>query len=144
MPRDTKASFLPTVTSDVTGRFVVTLPPGTRTYDVVVIPRGFSITAARITKDPKMPDLRVEVGQEGGALEVDAPDDEAMLLLVSGGAEYSLAWLAMKTDAVVSRTAGRQQFTIPNLEPGPYSVCRKQRCTAVYIPRFASASVTVD
>lgn len=143
MPRDTKAAFLPTVTSDASGRFVVTLPPGTRMYDVVVIPRGFTITAARIMKDPKMPDLRVEVGQDGGSLTVDAPDDESMLLLISGGAEYSLAWLAMKTQSAVTKSDGRQRVTIPNLEPGPYSVCRNQKCAAAYVPRLASASITV-
>jgi hypothetical protein len=143
MPRDTKASLLPTVTSDATGRFVVTLPPRTGIYDVIVIPRGFYVTSARVTRDPKE-GLRVEVDQNGGALSVDAPDDETMMLLGHAGGEYSLSWLAWKTEGVTVRENGRQRLTIPNLEPGPYSVCRKQTCRSVYVPPFATASVSLD
>lgn len=143
-PRGVKSSFMPEGTSDTAGRFVLSLPPGTRTYDVVVIPRGFYVTAGRITKDPKQPDLRVEVGQNGGSLTVDAPDDAVRLRLVHAGGEYELTFLAAATHSPVTKTNGRQQFTIPNLEPGTYSVCTTQKCTSVYVPSFATASVTLN
>jgi hypothetical protein len=144
MPRDTKALYGPNVTSDASGRFVASLPPGTRMYDIIVVPRGFYVTGARITRDPKLPDLTIEVGQDGGSLTVDAPDDDAMLLLKYAGGEFSLAWLAWVTEGVVSMSEGRQRITIPNLEPALYSVCRRQKCASAYVPPFASASVTVD
>jgi hypothetical protein len=143
-PRGAKTAFMPQTASDVTGRFVLSLPPGTTTYDAVVVPRGFFVTAGRITIDPKMPDLKVEVGQNGGSLTVDAPDDQALLRVLHAGGEYSLSFLVAATDGVVAKADGRQQVTIPNLEPGTYSVCRNQACTAVYVPSFASATVTLD
>jgi hypothetical protein len=110
---------------------------------VIVVPRGFYVTSARVTRDPKE-GLRVEVGQNGGVLSVDAPDDETMMLLGHAGGEFSVSWLAWKTEGVTVRENGRQRLTIPNLEPGPYSVCRNQTCRAVYVPPFATASVTLE
>lgn len=142
LPRNTKTSLGPTATSDAAGRFVLKLPPGTTTYDVIAFPRGFYVTSARITRDPKK-HLGVEVGQDGGTLHVDAPEDEVLLLLVHAGGEFSLPWVAQESGGVVSSENGRRRLTIPNLESGNYSVCRKQKCTSVYVPRFATASVTV-
>lgn len=142
-PRDRKSAFLRTITSDAAGYFVATLPPGTSLYDVIVVPRGFYVTSARVTRDPTE-GLRVEVGQNGGVLSVDAPDDQTMMLLGHAGGEFSVSWLAWKTEGVTVRENGRQRLTIPNLEPGPYSVCRKQTCRSVYVPPFATASVTLE
>lgn len=142
LPRNVKTSFGLTETSDAAGRFVLKLPPGTITYDVIAFPRGFYVTAARITRDPKQY-LGVEVGQDGGTLHIDAPEDEVLLLLVHAGGEFSLPWVARESGGVVSGENGRRRLTIPNLESGNYSVCRKQKCTSVYVPRFATASVTV-
>jgi hypothetical protein len=142
-PRDTKATLLPTGKSDATGLFVITLPPGTKTYDAIVIPRGFYMTAARITRVPRE-GLNVGVGQDGGSLNVDAPDDNSRLLLMRAGGEFSLPWLARSSGGTIAAADGRRQLTVLNLEPGPYSVCREVHCTAVHVPRYASASVTID
>lgn len=141
LPRDTTTSFLPHATSDATGRFVVTLPPGTKTYDAIVFPRGFYATAARMTMNPEKPDMRVEVGQDGGSLTVDAPADQAPLLLVHAGGEYHLSWVAQQSGGTVTQAEGRQRITVPNLQPGSYAVCRKQVCESVHVPRFAAASL---
>jgi hypothetical protein len=143
LPRDTHTTLLPKGRSDDQGMFVVTLPPGTKTYDAIVIPRGFYVTAARITRVPKE-GLNVSVGQDGGSLTVDAPADDTMLLLVHAGGEYSLSWLTQAAGGTTSVAAGRRRLTIPNLESGQYSVCRKQTCQSTYVPRFANAVVTVD
>jgi hypothetical protein len=143
LPRDTNTSILPKGRSDATGRFFLALPPGTKLYDAIVFPRGFSITAARIVREPKRKDLRVEVGQDGGSLTVDAPDDQEMLLLVHAAGEFSLQWVAEKAGGTVTSGGGRRRLTVPNLESGPYSVCRKKKCESVYVPRFASASLTL-
>lgn len=141
-PRDTKTSLLPRVTSDAAGRFVLTLPPGTNTYDVMVVPRGFYITAARVTRDPKE-GLRVTVGQDGGSLTIDAPDDQVPLHLGRAGGEYPLPWVVDVSGGTVSTHDGRRRLTVPNLEPGAYTVCRKRSCESVYVPRFATAAVTL-
>jgi hypothetical protein len=143
MPRDTKTSLLHRVTSDAAGRFVLTLPPGTNTYDVIVFPRGFYITAARITRDPKE-GLRVSVGQDGGSLSVDAPDDQTRLYLGHAGGEYPLPWVVDASGGTTSIADGRRRLTVPNLESGTYKVCRKAACESVYVPRFATALVTLD
>lgn len=143
LPRDTKTSLLPRVTSDADGRFVLSLPPGTTIYDVIVFPRGFSITAARITRDPKQ-GLRVTVGQDGGSLLVDAPDDRTPLYLRHADGEYPLPWVTDVAGGTTFAADGRRRLTVPNLEPGTYTVCRKQRCESVYVPRFTTASVTLD
>lgn len=143
LSRDTKAMLLPKATSDAQGRFLVTLPPGTKIYDAIVIPRGFYITAARITRAPKE-ELNVSVGQDGGSLTVDAPADDTTLLLMHAGGEYSLSWLARASGGTETIADGRRRLTIPHLEPGQYSVCRKQTCQSVYVPRFANVVVVVD
>lgn len=144
LSRDTSSALLPKAVSDAAGRFIATLPPGTKTYDVIVYPRGFYVTGGRITRDPRQPDLRVEVGQDGGSLTVDAPDDEEMLLLTHAGGEYSLSWVAHESGGTESVADGVRRFTIPNLESGAYSVCRKQKCASVFVPRSANATLTLE
>lgn len=144
IPRDKKIMLGRNIVSDANGRFVATLPPGTRTYDIVVIPRGFYVTGGRITIDPKTPDLRIGVGQDGGSLTIDAPDDDSMLLLGYSGYEFSVEFLANASEGSVTRADGRRHMILPRLEPGPYSVCRNAKCANVYVPRLASASVSID
>lgn len=141
-PRDTRTSILPSARSDSAGLFVLSLPPNTNIYDVAVVPRGFYSTVARIVRDPKQKDLIVDVGQDGGALMIEAHDDGSTLVLRHGGGEYSPEWLAQKAGGTVSRGDGRRVVTIPNLESGTYSVCSgTQRCETVHVPRFATATV---
>jgi hypothetical protein len=144
LPRNTKAALLPRTTSDSTGHFVLALPPGTETYDVIVFPRGFYITSARVTRDPKQ-GLRITVGQDGGSLAVDIPDNLTPLHLYHAGGEYPLPWLVAEAGGTITSDGGRRRFTVPNLEPGAYSVCRnRQDCKSVHVPRFASVVVTFD
>ncbi|MFP5245444.1 MAG: hypothetical protein ACLGH0_02030, partial [Thermoanaerobaculia bacterium] len=142
VPRDVPVQTGPQATSDVRGRFALSLPPGTRTYDVVVVPRGFYVTLGRTTVDTKKI-LRAEVGQDGGSLTVDASADEHPRIR-HAGAEFSVPLLVQRAGGTVESSAKRQRLTIPNLEPGMYSVCGKAKCVSAYVPRFATASVSLQ
>jgi hypothetical protein len=143
LPRGVQTTILPTATSDASGLFLLKLPPGTKTYDAIVFPRGFYVTAARIERDPKA-GIRVEVGQDGGALSVDAPAEESLLLKRAGG-EYSLPWVVTEAGGVDTTENGRRRLTIPSLEAGQYSICGQALgCKSVYVPPFATASVKLD
>jgi hypothetical protein len=142
-PRGVPWTFLPEVKTDSQGRFVLKLPPGTNTYDAIVFPRGFFVTAARIERDPKV-NLRVDVGQNGGTLTVESPADDDALWLHRDGGEYRLDWVARTAGGVDTTENGRQRFTIPSLESGQYSVCGRKGCKSVYVPQFAAASVKFD
>lgn len=141
LPRDTSTSSVPHAQSDVNGRFVLALPPGTRTYDVIAFSPGFATTAGRIVRDPKRI-LSVETAQHGGTLIVDAPEGSRPVLVRDRG-EFSLQWVAQETGGSVRTEDGIQRFVVPNLEPGDYQVCWNGKCAAVFVPRLATVSLSV-
>lgn len=143
-PRDSQVPLLHPVTTDSAGRFLVTLPHGTKLYDAIVFPRGFYIAMGRITRDPKQKGLTVDVGQDGGALMIEGPDDRELMLLAHAGSQYPAPWVATEGDGTITSADGVRRIVIPNLEPGEYSVCRRGACKSVYVPRFSAASIQFD
>lgn len=127
--------------SDLAGKFTLHLPPGTETYDIAVIPRGFYVSIGRM---PVAHDkiVRAEIAQDGGALTVDAPAGQYVRLL-HAGAEFSMEMLAREADGTIEKSADAQKLGIPNLEPGMYSVCGEKKCVSAYVPRWGSAAVSL-
>lgn len=141
-PRNVATSFVPQAKTDANGRFVLYLPPGTETYDMLVIPPGFACVSGRVVRDSKQP-LLVETVQTGGALMVTAPST-ASATVRREGAEFRLLWMARMMGGTVDRKEDRDQVTLPNLEPGRYEVCLTGRCSAVFVPPLANATVSFD
>ena len=141
VPRNVQMQFGGRVRSDLAGKFALQLPPGTETYDIAVIPRGFYVSIGRmqVTQDRV---VRAEIGQDGGALTVDAPADQYVRLL-HAGAELSMELLARESEGTVERTKERLKLGIANLEPGMYSVCGAKECVAAYVPRWGVAEVSL-
>jgi hypothetical protein len=127
--------------SDLAGKFTLRLPPGTETYDIAVIPRGFyvSIGRMRVAADKI---VRAEIAQDGGSLTVDAPAGQYVRLLREG-AEFSLEMLARESEGTVEKNGERQKLGIGNLEPGMYSVCGAKECVAAYVARWGAAVVSL-
>ncbi|HYH06441.1 MAG TPA: carboxypeptidase-like regulatory domain-containing protein [Thermoanaerobaculia bacterium] len=138
-PRNVHMTLPPQATSNGTGHFQFVMPSDVTLMDVIVIPRGFYVTAGRLTPDGKKL-LDVQVGQDGGALTVLAPKGDGPKLHFAG-AEMWLTWLARYAGGLIEEVDGRQRITIPHLEPGNYSVCQDGKCVSAFIPRLGKASV---
>ncbi len=141
LPRDAATSFVPKAKSDPNGRFVLSLPPGTKTYDLLVLAPGFATVSGRIVRNPKKM-LHVETTQTGGSLTVTTPAAERVTVRREGG-EFRLSWIAWMAHGTVERAEELDRVTVPNLEPGRYEVCLKDRCTAVFVPPLANATVSL-
>lgn len=141
IPRGVRFQLGPHGKSDAAGRFALYLPPGTETYDIAVIPRGFYVSIGRltVTRDKI---VRAEIAQDGGALNVEAPAEQYVRLLREG-AEFSLEMLARESAGTVEKTTDGQRLGIANLEPGMYSVCGDKKCVSAYVPRWGSAAVSL-
>jgi len=142
LPVNTTTAYVPHATSDAAGRFVILLPPGTETYDMVVVPRGFSVTCARIRREPGKI-VHVEVTQAPGTLTADIPEG-GIPLLVHDGAELSLPWMAIRSGGTTEPSDKRQRLTVANLEAGTYAVCTGGKCVSVYVPPFSSAHAAIQ
>jgi hypothetical protein len=142
LPRHVATSFVTKGKSDPTGRFVLYLPPGTETYDLIVLSPGFATVTGRIARrDPKKI-LHVETTQRGGSLTVTTPDAKLVTIRREGG-EFRLSWLAWMVKGTVERKEDLDHVTLPNLEPGRYEVCLKARCTPVFVPPLSNATVSL-
>jgi len=142
LPRNVATSFVPAGKADANGRFVLHLPPGTETYDVLVASPGFANVSGRIVRNPKQI-LHVETVQTGGSLSVRMPATASPVIVRREGGEFQLSWLAWKLGATQSEEGEFKRITLPNLEPGRYEVCLDGRCVPAFVPPLASATVSV-
>ncbi|HYH08673.1 MAG TPA: carboxypeptidase-like regulatory domain-containing protein [Thermoanaerobaculia bacterium] len=141
-PRNVATSFVPQAKSDANGRFVLYLPPGTETYDLLVIPPGFAAVAGRVVRNSTQP-LHVETVQTGGSLIVTAPSAASTTVRRDGG-EFRLLSMARAIGGTVERKGERDHVTVPNLEPGRYEVCSGGRCSVAFVPPLATATISFD
>jgi hypothetical protein len=138
-PRDTSAPSIPHARSDVSGFFEVMLPPGTTTFDGLVIHPAFDVMFGRSTVQHEK-QLNIRTQQIGGTVVVEFPPKTDLVVLLHGGAEMyasSLADLAGGTIAV-----GR--ITLPRLEPGHYTACTlDKKCVSGYLPPHGTLTLSL-
>lgn len=142
LPRDAKAITIPTATSNEVGLFSLGLPPGTRTFDVLVTGFGFAATMGRsYVGERKM--VLVGVDRQGGQLVLRVPPKGDARLL-HGGGEYDVRWLAGETRGTIAQHDEREVVTLPDLEQGDYRLCVETRCTSGVLAAGGSLTLTVE
>lgn len=141
LPRYVATSFVPAAKSDPNGQFALYLPPGTETYDALVVAPGFAAVMGRIVRTPKKI-LHVETTQTGGSLSITLPAGAPATLRREGG-EFQLSWIVWKTGGTVERQGEQDRVTVPNLEPGQYELCIQKRCASAFVPPLAVATVSL-
>ncbi|HEX7614218.1 MAG TPA: carboxypeptidase-like regulatory domain-containing protein [Thermoanaerobaculia bacterium] len=123
------------VRSDADGRFSVPVPEGTSGACVAVIPKSFSARLTRLQGTDDEQDL--PVSGLGGTLLVDSlywdakPLERRMVVVFHSGCTITPALFEFIARGSRADTGDRWKFTIPNVEPGQYSVC------AVSFPELA-------
>ena len=113
--------------SDVDGRVSPPVLEGTSEACIAVIPRQFGARLLRlqITAD----ELEIPLSSGGGTLLVDSPFWKAKriegktIVVLHSGCVVNPGVLQFFTRGSRADTGDRWKFTIPNVEPGPYSFC---------------------
>jgi Carboxypeptidase regulatory-like domain len=114
--------------SNETGHFNLQLPPGTKTYDLIVTAFGFGVVTARAeVLEGKM--VMVPMDQHGGRLEIEIPANTHGWLFHAGG-QYPVLTMAQLAGSSIEARDGKQTIVIPEVEQGDYRVCVGERCTS--------------
>ncbi|MEA2343623.1 MAG: Carboxypeptidase regulatory-like domain [Thermoanaerobaculia bacterium] len=137
-PRDTTAPSIPHARTDESGFFEIVLPPGTTTFDGLVIHPAFDVMFGRSTIQHEK-QLNIRTQQIGGTIVLEAKPYSAMLF--HGGAELYAESLADLAGATIA--PGR--ITLPRLEPGQYTACTldKAKCVNGYLPPHGTLTLSL-
>jgi hypothetical protein len=137
-PRDTSAPSIPQARTDESGFFEIVLPPGTTTFDGLVIHPAFDVMFGRsIIQHEK--ELHIRTQQIGGTVVLEAKPTNALLL--HGGAELYAASLV----GLGGGTIAPGRITFPRLEPGHYTACTldKAKCVTGYLPPHGTLTLSL-
>ncbi|MGA8809363.1 MAG: carboxypeptidase-like regulatory domain-containing protein [Thermoanaerobaculia bacterium] len=138
-PRDTSAPSIPHARSDVSGFFEVMLPPGTTTFDGLVIHPAFDVMFGRSTVQHEK-QLNIRTQQIGGTVVVESRPQNDLVVLLHGGAEMYASSLADLAGGSIA--AGR--ITLPRLEPGHYTACTlDKKCVSGYLPPHGTLTLSL-
>jgi hypothetical protein len=129
-PRDTPASSVAHARTDESGFFEIELPPGTATFDGLIIHPAFDVMFGRSTVQHEK-QLNIRTQQIGGMLVIESVPTKDLVVLLHGGAEMYASSLADLAGGSI--VAGR--ITLPRLEPGHYTACTiDKKCVSGYLP----------
>ncbi|MBV8544910.1 MAG: carboxypeptidase regulatory-like domain-containing protein [Acidobacteria bacterium] len=136
--RDTSAPFIPQARTDESGFFEIELPPGTTTFDGLVIHPAFDVMFGRATIQHEK-QLNIRTQQIGGTVILESTPKNVLLL--HGGAEVYAAFLADRSGGSIA--PGR--LTVPRLEPGHYTACTwdKAKCVNGYLPPHGTLTLSL-
>jgi hypothetical protein len=137
-PRDASAPFIPQAKTDESGFFEIELPPGTTTFDGLVIHPAFDVMFGRSTIQHEK-ELHIRTQQIGGTVVLESTPKNVLLL--HGGAEVYADFLAVGAGGTIA--PGR--LTIPRLEPGHYTACTldKAKCVTGYLPPHGTLTLSL-
>lgn len=114
--------------TDLAGRFSLRAPAGATTFDVMVLPPGYSFQARRVSLFGEE-ELRLFVEPEGGTLILEGLDDpealasSAVLLFHEGVPIYVSSTLQRWSEGNGQRWVGSGPRLVPQMQPGVYQVC---------------------
>ncbi|HYC89423.1 MAG TPA: hypothetical protein VEO54_09450 [Thermoanaerobaculia bacterium] len=116
--------FTRTRTTDATGSFFTTLPPGTKEVAINLAPPGFAYKMVTTAVPERGKKLRIPVSQKGGtlAIEGDAPKEHDYWI-TRRGAVAALDMLLSNWGGRRTVVDGRARTEVPLMEPGPYTLC---------------------
>lgn len=131
--------------TDLTGRFSLKAPAGASTFDVIVLPPGYSLLARRVSLGENR-EIRLFVEPEGGALILKGLDDpeaqaSALLLYHEGVPIYVLSTLRRWSEGNGQRWVGAGPRVAPQLQAGEYHVCRVPAGPIHGVPRASGPCV---
>jgi len=137
-PRDTTAPSVPHARTDESGFFEIVLPPGTTTFDGLVIHPAFDVMFGRATIQHEK-QLNIRTQQIGGTVVLEAKPYSAMLF--HGGAELYVESLADLAGGSIAPGS----ITLPRLEPGQYTACtlNKGKCVSGYLPPHGTLTLSL-
>jgi hypothetical protein len=139
VPRDvTVPATLPEFSTNEQGKFLLDLPPGTQSFDLLAVHPAFDVVMTRAHVDNQKV-LHLLTNQTGGTLTVETRDSQQWLLR-HAGAEFPLAYVASQAGGAIDAT----RVTISRLPWGPYSVCsiRSGKCVDTYLPPLGTATLS--
>lgn len=138
--RDTSAPFIPQARTDESGFFELVLPPGTTTFDGLVIHPAFDTMFGRATIQHEK-QLHIRTQQIGGTVTLESTPKNDLVLLLHGGAEVTANFLADRAGGSIA--PGR--ITVPRLEPGHYMACtvNKGKCVNGYLPPHGTLTLSL-
>jgi len=143
LPRETKAITAPTGVTNEAGLFSIGLPPGTKTYDLLVTGFGFAATLGRAYYLGERKIVTVGVERQGGRLVLRVPSKSAARL-VHEGAEWAVNWVATETHGTVEPSGVVDVVTLPEVEHGNYQLCVGSRCTSGTLAIGGSLTLALD
>jgi hypothetical protein len=135
MPSDVVSSF----SSNEAGAFAALIPPAAEQLDVMVEPPGFALKIFHVQWENRQ--LAIPVLQNGGTLTVTGVTASEAVVMRGGAAIQLLAL----TYWPGSSTKG-DRTTIAMLEPGNYTVCRRNdgtSCASGYLAPFGTLDLQV-
>lgn len=140
VPRDvTVPATLPEFVTNEQGKFLLDLPPGTQSFDLLAVHPAFDVVLTRAHVDNQKV-LHLLTNQTGGTLTVETRDAQQWLLR-HAGAEFPLAYVASQAGGAIDAA----RVTISRLPWGPYSLCsiRSGKCVDTYLPPLGTATVSM-
>jgi hypothetical protein len=136
-PRDASVTFTPQARTDQSGFFEIELPPGTTTFDGLVIHPAFDVMFGRATVEHEK-ELHIRTQQIGGTVVLEGKADSSLLL--HEGAEMYAAFLAGRAGGSI--TTGR--ITVPRLAPGQYTACTvNKKCVSGYLAPHSTLTLSL-
>ncbi len=136
-PRDTTAPSVPHARTDESGFFEIVLPPGTTTFDGLVIHPAFDVMLGRATVQHDK-QLHIRTQQIGGTVVLEAKPYSVTLF--HGGAELDAGNVADLTGGSVAAA----RTTLPRLEPGHYTACTlDKKCVSGYLPPHGTLTLSL-
>jgi hypothetical protein len=141
--------------TDAGGGFTVALPPGARTFEVLVAAQGFAfvIAGGAISDRP----FTVGVDQRGGTLVIRAARDHDAYIVHNGATIPAVAVDRHWPVQSQSLADGSHERVLPMMEPGSYSACIVEpsqqdrfratagatggRCLTGFLPPFGSLTL---
>lgn len=148
-PRPGGAFLSPMTATDAKGHYTVRLPSSTEEADFFVAAPGFAVRMFRHRIEEA--EMNVPVSQNGGTLviEMDLKSGELRRVpspsITHRGAAFRLGALFREARVEVNENLWRA--TVPDLEPGAYTVCEDSAnpsCFSVNLAPFASSTVRLS
>ncbi|MFL6248804.1 MAG: carboxypeptidase regulatory-like domain-containing protein [Thermoanaerobaculia bacterium] len=132
-----------TAQSNEAGAFVLRVPPGSSTLDLIIAPPGFATTMARMPVRTDM-EMHVLADQHGGSLVADVPADP-QVKLAHGDANLWLSFVTeMGRGTVAPDERGRHRVTIPSLQAGRYDLCLGAHCVSGEVPPHGTLTLSLE
>ena len=139
--------------TDTSGRFTAFVPPGTRTVDIHVAAPGLSYST-RTRQLTGQDELFIAVDDRSGTLTLSIADNGSRPVLFHNGSVIAVGLLTARWMGYEKQSGGRRIIAIPQMEPGPYTLCGfpasvivsyqinpGSNCATAILPPFGAASL---